>query len=177
MNTKKQTHIMYGFITALAMMVFGLVLHVAKLGQNAALQWLPMVLMLIGLILNAQAYSKANDADVTFGQVFGSCFKATAIIALVMAVWSLISVMIFPEIREQALEKAMADMEKRNMSEEQIDMSINITKKYFNVFAAGGALFGCLFMGAIASLIAAAIAKKAPRQPQVAYEETSMRQD
>ncbi len=164
MNKKVQTHIPYGFITALAMIIVGVILEVAKLNMNPAIQWIGMLPFLIGIILNAQAFSKANDADITFGQAFGSCFKATAIVAIVMVAWSVISLMIFPEIQTRAMEKAQTDMMKRGMSEEQMDMAINMTKKYFKVFAAGGALLMILFLGAIFSLIGAAIAKKQPRQ-------------
>lgn len=164
MDTRKQTHIAYGFITGLAMVIVNAILEVTKLSANPALQWLGMLIMLAGLILNAQAFSKANNADITFGQAFGSCFKATAIIALVMIAWGLIAFMVFPGMEDRMLEKAQDDMLKKNMSEEQIDKAITMTKKYFKVFAVAGALFGTLFFGAIGSLIAAAIAKKKPRQ-------------
>lgn len=164
MEKKKQTHIAYGFITGLAMIIVSAIIEVSRLGDNKALQWLGMVIMLIGLILNAQAYSKANDADVTFGQVFGSCFKATAIIALLMIAWGLIAFMVFPGMETRILEKAQEGMMNGKMSEEQADKAMEMTRKYFKVFAVAGALFGTLIQGAICSLIAAAIAKKKPRQ-------------
>jgi hypothetical protein len=164
MEKKKQTHIVYGFITGLAMIIVSAIIEVAKLGDNAALQWLSMVIMLIGLILNAQAYSKANDADITFGNAFGSCFKATAIIALLMIAWGFIVFSVFPGMEARMLEKAQEQMSKGNVSEEQADKAMEMTRKYFKVFAVAGALFGTLLQGAICSLIAAAIAKKKPRQ-------------
>ena len=166
MNSKKQTHIPYGFVTALAMIVIGVILEVTKLSDKPGTQLVGMAVFLAGIILNAQAYSKANNADVTFGQVFGSGFKASAIIAIVMVGWSFIALMIFPAIYDRALEKAHTDMAKNpRMTEEQIDTAINFTKKYFKILMVAGALFGTLVMGAVASLIGAAFAKKAPRQP------------
>jgi hypothetical protein len=169
MDKKKQTHIAYGFITALVAVIVNVILEVAKLSDKPAFQWLGMLILLIGLILNAQAYSKANDANITFGQAFGSCFKATAIVALVVTAWVLIAFMVFPNMETRMLEKAQNDMMNKKMSEEQIDMAMKITRKYFKVFAVGGALFGTLAFGAIFSLIAAAIAKKNPR-PQAAMQ-------
>jgi energy-coupling factor transporter transmembrane protein EcfT len=166
MNTRTQTHIAYGFITALAMIIVGAVFQVAKLSTKPGIQYIPFAVMLVGLILNAQAYSKANNADITFGQAFGSSFKATAIIAIVFVAWSFIALMIWPEIYDQAIEKVQLDLEKKHMSEEQIDATLGMTKKFFKPFMAAGALFGTLFFGAIFSLIAAAIAKKNPRQTQ-----------
>ena len=161
--TKKQTHIPYGFITGLAMIVVGVIFQVMKMSTTPWAQWLPMVVLLTGVILNAQAFSKANDADITFGQAFGSCFKATAIIAIVMVAWSFIALLIFPQIYTQAMEKIQTDMDGKHVSEEQADMAINMTKKYFKVFMVAGALFGTLLAGALASLIGAAVAKKSPR--------------
>ena len=166
MNTRTQTHIAYGFVTALAMIIVGSILQVAKLSQKPGIQYIPFLVMLVGIILNAQAYSKANNADITFGQAFGSSFKASSIIAIVFVIWSFIALMIWPEIYDQAIEKVQLDMEKKHMSEEQMDMTVNMTKKYFKPFMAAGALFGTLFFGAVYSLIAAAIAKKNPRQQQ-----------
>ena len=167
MNTRKQTHIQYGFITGLAVVILGAIMEVAKISDNPGMQWIGMLIMLVGLILNAQAYSKANDANITFGQAFGSSFKATAIIALVVALWTVIAFMAFPGMEARLLEKAQNDMMDKKMSEEQIDMAMNMTRKYFKVFGVAGALFGTLFFGAIGSLIAAAIAKKNPRRPQM----------
>ena len=169
MNSKKQTHIPYGSVTALAMIVVGVILEVTKLSVNSAMQWLGMIVFLTGIILNAQAFSKTNDADITFGQAFGSGFKATAIISIVMFAWSFIVLMIFPGIYDRGLEKAHTEMTKNpKMSEEQIDMAMSYTKKYFKVLMHAGSLFGTLIFGVIASLIAAAFAKKVPsRQPVI----------
>ena len=46
------------------------------------------------------------------------------------------------------------------MTEEQINMALDMTRKYFNVFMVAGIVFGTLFIGAIFSLIGAAVAKK-----------------
>ena len=59
--TKKQTHIPYGFITGLAMIVVGVIFQVMKMSTTPWAQWLPMVVLLTGVILNAQAFSKAHD--------------------------------------------------------------------------------------------------------------------
>lgn len=165
MNKKNQTHIAYGVVTALAMIIIGVILEVTKLSYKPGLKYVSILAFLIGIILNAQAFSKANAADITFGQAFSSCFKMTAIIAIIMFVWSFIVIMIFPNMLEQSLEQARTEMANNpKLSEEQVDMAMNITRKYFKPLLHAGALFGTLFMGLIFSLIAAAIAKKAPRQ-------------
>ncbi|MEO6832950.1 MAG: DUF4199 domain-containing protein [Chitinophagaceae bacterium] len=163
MDKKVQTHIPYGFVIGLAMVVVSALLEVTKLAEKPGMQWIGAIIFLVGIILEVQAYSKANNAQITFGNAFGSGFKASAIVAIVMIAWGFISLLIFPQIFTRALEKAQTDMATKKMSEEQIDMAINFTKKYFKLLMVVGALFSTLFMGAIASLIAAAVAKKAPK--------------
>ncbi len=163
----KKIHLSYGFFTALALIITGLVLHFSGLSYEKWAFYVQLLPFLAGILLNANAYSKANDHNVTFGNVFSSCFRATAIITLVMILWTFISLMIFPEIKEKAIEMAMEGMTQKGMSDEQIDQAVGMTRKFFLPFAVGGALFMYLFWGAIFSLLGAAIAKKNPQPNQL----------
>lgn len=165
---KKNTHIPYAFVTALVMIIIGLVLHLADLSYEAWVQWLSYGIFLVGIITNAVAYSKANDGFVSFGNVFSSGFKASAIITLVMLAWSFISIMIFPEIVERGMEMTRERMENQNMSEEQLEQGMAMSQKYFKLFMTMGIVFGFMVAGALFSLIGAAIAKKKGNQsPQI----------
>lgn len=158
---KIQTHKSYGLVTAIAIIIIGLILHVANLSMQSWAQWIIYIPFLIGLILNAQAYAKANDHFVTFGQVWSSCFKTTAIITIISVLWGIISIYVFPDMLEKGMDMARQKMEEGgSMSEEQIDQALAMTKKFFIPFMIGGIVFGYMFFGAILSLIAAAIPKK-----------------
>lgn len=109
-------------------------------------------------------YAKDMNGNVTFGNVFGHSFKVAAVMTLIVVAYFILSVtVLFPEIKDKALELSYKQMsERKNMSEAQIDQAITMTKKYFLAFGIGGQLFGSLFLGAIGALIGAAIAKKNP---------------
>lgn len=162
----KQTHMMYGVLTALAMIILGVGLYVANLAFKPGMNYVVYIPFLIGLILNAQAYAKANDNYVTFGNVFGSCFKACLVITAISVVWSFISLMIFPDMLEKGMEIGRQSMEDRGMSEEDIEQGMEMTRKFFGVFMFLGIAVGYLFFGAILSLIAAAIPKKKGALPE-----------
>ncbi len=165
---RKQTHLMYGALTGLALVIFGLILHVAGLSLQSWVQWAMYGIFLIGVLINAFAFSKANDGFVTFGNVFSSGFKSSAIITLITIAWVLLSMVIFPEMKEKGLEMARQSMEERGgMTEEQIEQGIEMTKKFYIPFAIGGVLFGYMFFGAIFSLIGAAIAPKKGERPMI----------
>jgi hypothetical protein len=62
------------------------------------------------------------------------------------------------------MEVARTQMESDGkLSEAQIDQAIGMTQKFFIPFAIGGVVIGYLILGAIGSLIGAAIAKKNPQ--------------
>ena len=164
---KKQTHIMYGFISGIAMVIIGLILYVTGQSFKTGMSYIAYIPFIIGIILNGIAFSKANGGYVTFGNVFGSCFKASMIVTIVMVAWSVVSMYIFPEMKDKALELARQKMaENPKITDEQIEMGLNITKKYWNVFLIAGAIFGTLFYGAIFSLIGAAASPKKGEQPE-----------
>jgi len=166
---KKQTHIAYGLVTGLIMVIISLVLYLTGLMfKGNYISTISMLPFLIAAILNAIAYSKANGGFVTFGNVFGSSFKMSMIVALVLVAWNIVALFAFPEMKEKIWEMSRETLAKNpKITDEQIEMSMNMTKKFWNVIAVGGAIFGTLFYGAIFSLIGAAIAKKNGERPQI----------
>ena len=55
-------------------------------------------------------------------------------------------------------------MEQKKLSDEQIESYIETTKNFYTAIAIGFTLFIYMFLGAIASLLGAAITKKDPNQ-------------
>jgi hypothetical protein len=163
---KIQTHKMYGFVTGIAMVIVGLILYISGLAFKSGMQWISYIPFLVGMVLNANAFSKANDGYVTFGNVFGSCFKSSMIVAIVMVAYSILTIFIFPEMKERIISMQREELLKNpKMTEEAIDMAQNMTRKFWNVFLIGGAVLGTLFMGAIFSLVGATAVKKNGERP------------
>ena len=159
----KNTHILYGFLTALAIIIINVILYITNNAFHTWSQYVSYVPLLIGLILNANAFSKANDEGVTFGKLFSSCYKACAIITIVVIAWSFIAVAIFPDMVDKAMEAAKERMmEKGNVSQEQLDQGIAMMQKGFKLLMVIGVIVMYIVFGALLSLVAAAIAKKKP---------------
>jgi hypothetical protein len=49
--------------------------------------------------------------------------------------------------------------------DDQVEMALSFTKKFFWPFVIGGTILSTLFMGAIGSLLGAAVTKKNPPSP------------
>jgi hypothetical protein len=165
---KENTHIIYGLITGVVMVIIGLIIYIMGAAFVPGVQYISYLPFLVGVILSGNAFSKSKDGNVTFGNVFANCFKTAMIVTLIMVAWSILSTILIPGIKEKALDMARVEMMKKpGMTDDKIDMALNITKKYWTVFIIAGAIFGNLFWGAIFSLLGAAFAKKKGQQPLV----------
>ena len=163
---RKQTHLMYGGLTGLVIVILLVGLYVSGNYFKAGLSSLAYLILLVGIILNAVNYSKANNADVTFGQAFGSCFKATALAILIVTVWNFISFYVFPQLESQCIdlmrEKAMAQL-KTDEQKEAVEKGMSLITGHVKLIIVGGTAFYHIIAGVIFSLIAAAVAKKNPQ--------------
>ncbi|HEX8355776.1 MAG TPA: DUF4199 domain-containing protein [Segetibacter sp.] len=168
MEKKVTTPAIKGIIISLILIVFALALQFLDLSKNKALSSIQFVLFIGGVIWSAISYAKQMDGNVTFGNVFAHAFKVTAAITAIMIVFTVISIkFISPEQLELGMQEARASMEEKNLSDDQIETSIGIARKFAVPFAIGGVLIMFMLVGLIASLIGAAVAKKKPRDPFV----------
>jgi len=167
MEEKKPiSHFVAGLIIAAILIIYTTLLNYMGLFQNQSLGWVAYFVLIGGLVLFVNLYGKAKNNQVTFGNLFSYGFKATSIITLIMILYIVIFFMAFPEFKDKIVETAREGMEKQgNMTDDQIDQGLEMFERNFILFTGGGALFMYLVLGAIGSLIGAAITKKQPRSP------------
>ena len=138
----------------------------ASTSSSSAIQWLTYLVMVVGLIVFINMYGKAMNYHETFGNLFAYGFKTTAVLTLLILAFIVLFNVVFPDFREKSFELARQKMEEQGkLSDSQIDQGIQITRKYFWVFAIGGTILANLIIGAIGSLIGAAVTKKRPYNP------------
>jgi formate hydrogenlyase subunit 3/multisubunit Na+/H+ antiporter MnhD subunit len=165
-DKKPISHIVAGLIIAAILVVYSILLQFMGLSQNQSMGWISYIILLGGIIVFVNLYGKAKDHQVTFGNLFSYGFKATAIITLIMVLFILIFFIVFPEYKEKMIESMREGMEQQGtMSDDQIDDFMEKFQNSFLLISAGGVLFMYLVLGAIGSLIGAAITKKQPRSP------------
>ena len=163
---KPVSHIVAGLTIAAILVVYSILLNYMDLSQNQSMGWLSYIILIGGLILFINLYGKAKNNQVTFGNLFSYGFKATSIITLIMIAFIIIFFLAFPEFKDKIVDAAREGMEKQGkMTDDQIDQGLEMFERNFILFSAGGALFMYLILGAIGSLIGAAITKKQPRNP------------
>ena len=82
-----------------------------------------------------------------------------------MIAFTIILFLIFPDIKQKMVETARQRMEERNTPDDQIEKGIEMWQKMFWVFTIGGIILVYAIVGAIGSLIGAAVTKKKPVNP------------
>lgn len=163
---KPVTHVTAGLIIAALLVVYSIIVQFMGLAQNQYLGLLQYALIIGGLIYFVTQWGKAHDYTLSFGNLFAYGFKATAVFTIINIVFLIIFFLAFPEMKEKTFEVAREQMETNpNVSEDQIEQGIDIARRFFWVGLIGGTMFFMILIGAIGSLIGAAVTKKRPNNP------------
>ncbi len=164
MENTVTSHIVKGAILAGVSIVISILVYVFNLYEITWLSWVNYAIFVGGLIYGAVLYSNQNNHNVTFGNVFAHGFKTTSVVIVITVLFSVLSFkVLFPDMVDKIIEISRKQMEKNpQMTDEMIEQAVTMTKKYFLPFAIGGAIIGTGIIGALGSLVGAAVAKKNP---------------
>jgi hypothetical protein len=162
-----------GLILGLILIVIALVIYFSGIDMTSGIQYLGYLIFLAGIIFCITQYGKQINHTATFGNYFAHGFKISAIVTIIMIVYVIAFILVFPEFKDKAMEVARKNMQSKNLSEEQIDTALGWSRKFFTTFLIAGTLVGYLVFGAIASLIGAAVTKKNPVGFQQQIDQTS----
>jgi hypothetical protein len=157
--------------TAIKGLIIGLIIIVISVSNffitgnpDNPVKYLVYAVFFGGIIFSIYQYGKEIHYNSTFGNYFSHGFKISALITLMMIAFIVIFMLSFPEFKEKILELMKKGIEsQKDITSDQAEKGMEMYKKGFWLIMIGGALISYLFMGAIASLIGAAITKKQPR--------------
>ena len=157
----------WAIIIALVNFIYTLLLYAAKLHTNKALGWIGFVLSFIGLLMcMTQRRNKELGGFISYGEGFRTGLKCTLIYSVIGTVLFFIFIQfIATDYVATILQEAENKMMEKGLPDDQIEMAMNITKKFVSpgMMVVWGLVMGFLG-GLILSLIAAAIAKKESTQ-------------
>lgn len=160
---KPVSSIVAGLLIAAFLIVISLIVSVAGAGTQArpGSGWFTYLIIAVGLMFFISLYAKAKNNQVTFGELFSYGFKATAMLTLVFIAFTVILALANPEWKVKAIEAARADMEhQKAFTDSEIDRNMALMNKYFWVLIIGLMILGFAVVGAIGSLVGAAITRK-----------------
>ncbi len=167
METKVTTPQIKGIIISLILIVYGLIIYFVDGMQHPALSYVQYALFLAGIIWACVSYSKQLNANVTFGNLFAHGFKTTAVITVIVLIYTILAFkVLFPEMVDKSIEITRQKMEASGKAtDSQIDQQVSMMKDHFTLFTVVGVIIGFAVLGLISSLIGAAVAKKNPKDP------------
>lgn len=166
MEKKPLSNVTAGAVIAGILIVYSMVLNFMDLVGNKALGYVMYAILLAGIIVAVNMYGKSVDHTATFGKLFAFGFKTTAVVTILVIIFQVLFFLIFPEYKEKFFDIAREEMLKEGkVNEEQMEAGLQMMRKLFWVFVIGVTLFGFVVLGAISSLIGAAITKKLPQSP------------
>ena len=146
------------------LIAYMLVLHFAGLMTSKPLGWISYALVLAGIYLGVKNYRDAFQGGyISFGQAFGMGFRIVLYASLLLTVYTYIYYKTFGHDTIGTLKDMMMnELAKSEVSESQAEQVSEIYERW--VFIPGalaiGSLLGTLFMGALLSLVNAAILKR-----------------
>jgi hypothetical protein len=166
MEKQITSHIIKGAILGGISILFSIIIYVFNLYTTQWLNWLSYAILIGGIIYGNILFANQNDNNVSLGNIFAHGFKTTAVVIVITVLYTVLSLFIFPDMVDKIIEISRTAMAKNpQMTDDMIEQGIAMTKKLFLPFAIAGAIFGTGFLGAIGSLIGAAVAKKNPVDP------------
>jgi hypothetical protein len=167
METKVTTPQIKGLIIALILIVYSIVIYLVDGMQHPGLAYIQYIFFLGGIIWACISYSKQLNANVTFGNVFSHGFKTTAVITVIVLIYTILSFkVLFPEMIDKSIEITRQKMEATGKAtDSQIEQQMTMMREHFTLFAVVGVVIGSAILGLISSLIGAAVARKKPQDP------------
>ena len=153
----------YGAISGLSLVILTTIWYVTNLTFNQYVGWLNYVVIIGLVIVGTKKQRELDDGFISYGKALGVGSVICIISALILAVFSYL---LYTVIDADLINKLYAVQEQAMMTnpaitDEQIDASMEMVKKFTNPTVISiGAFFGISFIGFIISLITSAVLKK-----------------
>lgn len=151
----------YGLITGFISIIYLLVLYVTEMNTNTALSWLGMLIPVAGIVMAYKAFKQENGGFMSYGQGLGIGTLLATVSSVVAGIFNYVyTSFIDSTVLTRMREAQMLEMEKKGLSEEQMEQAMAMADKFSGpgmMLVVG--IIGGAVMGFIISLIVAAIMK------------------
>lgn len=161
--SKNAIALRYGIIAGIISIIYSLILNITDLAfTNKSLSWISFIILVAAIVLAMREFKRQNSGYMSYGQGLGIGTLVSVVSSILGGIFTYIYVkFVDTGYIEKMRSMQIADMEAREMNDEQIDQAMSMSEKMMTpemivVFA----IIGGLVFGFILSLIIAAIMKK-----------------
>ena len=164
---KPMSHLLAGLLISVLVIIISMVtMMVAGNAAKPGSGLLTYAIIIGGLIFFVNLYGKAKNHNVTFGELFSYGFKSTAVYTVIFIGFLILFSLLMPDFKTSAIEATRVQMETtRGVSEQQANKALQSWKNIFGCLPLAALLLLFVIIGAIGSLIGAAVTKKNPQTP------------
>jgi len=157
----KSVAIRYGLITGIVTVIYSLILYMSDLNNNKWLSWISTAIMIVGIVMAHKHFKSQNGGFMTYGQGLGIGSLLSVVVGVLSGIFLYIYMkFIDSHFMERMQEAQYLEMEKRGMSDEQIEQAAQLSQKITGPeMMVVWAIIGTLFFGFILSLIISAFTK------------------
>ena len=145
-----------GLITGTIMIIISICIYLVKKGFDNPLQYITYTTYVAGILWTMFIFKKESGNTATFKQYFAEGFKCFIVVTLMMVLFTLIFILLHPELKEQMATLMRAELvTMKDITPLDIENRIAAAKKFFLPGYIMGAILGYLFIGALITLVAA----------------------
>jgi p-aminobenzoyl-glutamate transporter AbgT len=165
MDRQVTSHLTKGLVIGIVLILLNLLGSIPALANTTWYRYIPSFLFFLTAMLNVIHYAMQTGNTTKFGDNFAFGFKTVAIVALIMVLYTFVSLkFIHPELREQAYSDALVQLKQQGntQAQEAEEQARTYATKMFIPFTVAQALFATVLIGTVSSLAGAIIAKKVP---------------
>jgi len=129
---------------------------------NSSAKYISYIPFIAFLCLTQKEFKEELGGYITYGNAFSAGFRYALFSGLLLAVFTYLYFSILsPEMWDKVLDATQAEMEAKDTPTEQIDATMDFMRgKWGSIMIVFGTAVGLAIMGAIISLVTAAIFKK-----------------
>lgn len=161
MEKKQTSSLVAGLVISLILVVLSLVIYFTKLYTKTWIQYIGSVILFAGVLYAVLNHSKEKKHFTTFGNLFAYGFKTTAVVICITIAYTLLSGFLMPDAKREIIELSRQQaLSQPGANESQVEQGMAMFEKNYTLFIVVGILFSYLVIGAVASLIGAAVSKK-----------------
>jgi hypothetical protein len=143
-----------GLITGASMILLSIVLYLVKRDFNNELQYIVYAVYVTGILWTLLIFKKETKDPLTFKSLFAEGFKCFIVVTLLMVLFTLIFILLHPEMKEQMVAYMKADsINKKDLTQADIDNAIESAKKFFLTFQLMIAVIGYLAIGTFITVL------------------------
>ena len=147
-----------GLITGIAMIATSFFIYASKGNFENKLQYITYSLYVVGIIWALADFSKKAGNEEKFGSYFLQGFKCFIVVDLLMVLFTIVFMMMHPEIKEEAGMFAKEDLIKQgNRTPAEIEEKIQMAKKSFMLVMIMATVFWYLVIGAMVTAVTSAV--------------------